>query len=742
MAHVNEKDESSFTNNTLERRQLVYAIAKSIIGISEGVLCYSPLYAGVCLGRPHINLVERPVTGTIPTEHACKLFGCNVRAEKASCLRRIMESPEVLRSFPKPFGVSWNPFGILSESFGVFWSNDVTDQQFKVTFQPSGRSVFVLHGTRMLEAAARAGLTIETPCGGVGACGKCRVQITQGACEPTAAEHGVLTDAELADGWRLACQSCICSSTMASIPASSLYASQTKIVTHAHDQVQTEVEPSIRKIYVELDPPTLADPTSDLSRLEEQIGPFKADLTMVRRLNRRLRSQDYKGTAVLGDHRMIGFEKGDTTGQSYGVAMDVGTTTLAAVLLDLTSGEEVALTSRMNPQVSFGDDVLTRIAHASGSDDDLAELRDAIITATSEMIEELCRKANVRKENIYDITFAGNTTMEHLLCGFDVSQLGVVPFAPIHERGLLLRAGELGLPIHRQATAYVFPVIGGFVGGDAVAGILATNLAESDGPVLMIDIGTNGEIVLSAGGELFAASTAAGPAFEGARISCGMRATRGAIEKVVFNDDVELSVIGDVEPIGLCGSALIDVAAGLLEAGLVTPEGRMLPPEELPSDLNEKLAARVRSRDGQVEFVLAEAAKTPVTITQRDIRELQLATGAIRAGINILLKRANLTAGDLERVLIAGGFGSFIRRNHAQRIGLLPGQVEHERLRYVGNTALSGARWALLSTRARKRAEKLAKRVKHVQLSEDATFQTEFVEAMIFPAGCAESSGE
>ncbi len=621
-------------------------------------------------------------------------------------------------------------------------SIDLTDQQFKVTFQPSGRSVFVLHGTRMLEAAARAGLTIETPCGGAGVCGKCRVQITEGACEPTPAEQGVLTDAELADDWRLACQSCICSPTMAAIPASSIYASQTKIVTHAYDEAEADIEPSIRKIYVELTAPTLADPASDLSRLEEKVGPFKTDLKTVRRFNRRLRSEGYKGTAVLSDHCLIDFEKGDTTGQSYGVAMDIGTTTLAAVLLDLSSGEEVALASRMNPQVSFGDDVLSRIAHASDSAENLEELRDAIITATAEMIEELCREAGVSRENIYEITFAGNTAMEHLLCGFDVVQLGRVPFAPIHERGLLLSAGELGVAIHRNATAYVFPIIGGFVGGDAVAGMLATNLDESDGPVLMIDIGTNGEIVLSAGGELFAASTAAGPAFEGARISCGMRATRGAIEKVVFNGDVELSVIGDVEPIGLCGSALVDAAAGLLDSGLVTPEGRMLPPEELPSDLNGSLAARVRSRDGQVEFVLADAAKTPVAITQRDIRELQLATGAIRAGINILLKRANLTAGDLERVLIAGGFGSFIRRNHAQRIGLLPGEVEHKRLRYVGNTALSGARWALLSTRARKRAEKLAKRVKHVQLSEDATFQTEFSEAMIFPVGCGLSSGE
>jgi uncharacterized 2Fe-2S/4Fe-4S cluster protein (DUF4445 family) len=284
--------------------------------------------------------------------------------------------------------------------------------------------------------------------------------------------------------------------------------------------------------------------------------------------------------------------------------------------------------------------------------------------------------------------------------------------------------------------AYVFPVIGGFVGGDAVAGILTTRLLEADEPALMIDIGTNGEIMLAAGGSLWAASTAAGPAFEGARISCGMRATPGAVEKVVFEPDgkIELSVIGGVEPIGVCGSGLVDLAAGLLEAGIVSPTGRMLPGDKLPATLSEPLKRRVRTGgNGQGEFVLTDGPGTHLTVTQRDIRELQLATGAIRSGVNILLRNAGLEAGDLGRVLIAGGFGSFIRRSNAQRIGLLPGQIDHRRIRYVGNTSLSGAKWALLSTAARKEAERLARLARHVHLSEDEDFQNEFAGAMIFP---------
>ena len=356
------------------------------------------------------------------------------------------------------------------------------------------------------------------------------------------------------------------------------------------------------------------------------------------------------------------------------------------------------------------------------------------------MIDEVCIEAKVHRDTVYEIAVSGNTTMEHLLCGMDVRQLGQVPFVPAFARGLLVPAAELGVAIAPRGAAYIFPVIGGFVGGDTVAGILSARLTELESPVLMVDIGTNGEIVLVHDGEILASSTAAGPAFEGARITCGMRATRGAIEKVVFGEDgLRLSVIGNAPPIGLCGSGLIDLAAECLRAGIVSEVGRLLPPDELPESAPEWLAERVSlGSDGKVELLLAAgsgaARDSRVVLTERDVRELQLATGAIRAGVRILCKQAGVKTGDLKLVLIAGGFGSFIRRSNAQRIGLLPEDVGRERIHYVGNTSLKGSRWALVSTPARKRAEEFARRARHVELSQDMDFQMEFAEAMIFPA--------
>ena len=612
------------------------------------------------------------------------------------------------------------------------------ETQVRVTFEPHGRAAYVLPGTKVLEAAARAGLTIDTPCGGAATCGKCRVEITRGACEPTDAERGVFDQAELTAGWRLACQTCICRESVIRVPQTSLFADQHQILAERQTEAAGEVLPAVRKVYVELPAPTLADGDADLLRLERQIGPAKADVGLLRELPRKLRGGGFRGTAVLTDHRLVDFEPGDTAGECLGIAVDVGTTTMVASLLDLCSGEELAIVSRLNPQVALGDDVLTRIAHAGASADGLDELHRLVISSVNEMIAELCGQASAAPERIYEIALAGNTTMEHLLCGLDPAQLGEVPFVPIHARGLIVPAAELGLSIHPRGAAYVFPVIGGFVGGDTVAGTLATRLAEASDPVMMVDIGTNGEIVLAHDGKIRAASTAAGPAFEGARISCGMRATAGAVEKVLFDGDLHISVIGDVPPIGLCGSGLIDLAAELLKTGMVSPEGRMLPPEDLPADLAPGLKRRAGlDGDGQPRFLIAEAAggADEVSLTQRDIRELQLATGAIRAGVSILLRTAGLKTTDLDRVLIAGGFGSFIRRSNAQRIGLLPADVDHRRIHYVGNASLNGAKWALLSTEARKRAETFARQAEHVELSTDPNFQMEFAEAMIFPQG-------
>jgi len=613
------------------------------------------------------------------------------------------------------------------------------EQQFRITFQPSGRSVFVLPGTKIIEAAGRAGININTPCGGQGTCGKCRIQITSEAKElPCSPEKDVFSPEELQQGWRLACQTSAAGDVTVYIPDDSLIFTSQKILTESRGFGQIQTQPTVRKIYVELTEPTRIDNKPDLERLGEQIGEYKIGLEQLKRLPKFLRDNDFKGTAVLLDHNLIDLEPGDTATQCYGAAFDIGTSTIVGSLLDLCNGAEIAITSGINPQVSYGDDVLSRIKHASSCTGCLQQLHSEIISSINKMIESMCQQKDIDREQIYEVVIAGNTTMEHLFCGIDPSSLGQVPFVPVHSKGLMFSASELNLSVNHRGLVYLLPIIGGFVGGDITAGILVTNLTSQTNPYLLVDVGTNGEIVLAKDGNIWAASTAAGPALEGARISCGMRATHGAIEKVVFDEDVRCSTIGGASPIGICGSGLIDLAAELLENGVLSTNGRLLSGDELPAGLPDAIKRRVRkNEDGQAKFLVYEPQKgrkdLSVTITQQDIRELQLAVGAIRAGVEIMLRKTNIKVEEIQKVFVAGGFGYFIRRANAQRIGLLPRQLSHDRITFIGNSSLDGAQLALLSTDARRKAEQIAEKTSHIQLSLDSEFQAEFVNAMIFP---------
>jgi uncharacterized 2Fe-2S/4Fe-4S cluster protein (DUF4445 family) len=611
------------------------------------------------------------------------------------------------------------------------------EAEVPVTFQPSGQTVYVLSGTGLLEAAAQAGIVLDQPCGGLGKCGKCRLRISQGACQPGPAELEIFSAAQLRAGFRLACQSSVCGPTSVEVPLTSLPSAQQKILARSEKIALGVAEPAVRKQYVELPAPSRGDDAADLLRLERAVGRFEVGLELLREIPARLRRADFRGTAVLAGGRLIDFEPEDTCAENFAVATDVGTTTLVAALLDLRTGAELAVASRLNPQTRFGDDVLSRIRHVRETPGGLHQLHETIIRAVDEMIGELADRARIDRQRIYELSFSGNTTMQQLLCGVDPSWLGEVPFVPTVGRGLTLPAAELGLHAHPRASACLLPLIGGFVGGDTVSGILATSLADSPGPSLLVDIGTNGEIVLWAEGKLSAASTAAGPAFEGARISHGMRGSKGAIEKVVVDGRLRTNVIGNVPPVGLCGSGLIDLAAELLRHGVLTPEGRLPAAGQVPEGVLPDLAERIIEHDGQAAFLIALKAETgdgrPIVLTQSDVRELQLATGAIRAGIVILLQRAGLQPQDLHAVLIAGGFGNFIRRSNAQRIGLLPWQVPRRRIRYQGNTSLAGARLIALSEQARQTAEDLAHRTEHVDLSRHPDFARAFAEAMVFP---------
>lgn len=610
------------------------------------------------------------------------------------------------------------------------------EREIAVTFKPTGRTVYVLPGTTLLETVGRAGTTLQTPCGGNGTCGKCKVRINRGECRATATERRILGNRRIAEGYRLACQARVDSELVVEIPHESLLEQKHRILTHGEDS-DVALKPTVRKVRFELSPPNQGRAQPDLERLREEIGEVTVSRDLLCRIPSFMRKNAWKGTAVISNQHLIALEEGDTRDHIYGAAFDIGTTTIAGMLVDLVKNADLAVASCVNPQVAFGDDVLSRIQYTREQGHALAELQSAVIGGMDKLVAELAQKASIPSSAIYEIVVAGNTTMQQVLCGFDPSALGEVPFVPVFDTFQRVHAADFGSTINPGADITVFGQIGGFVGGDTLAGMVATRIDRWEEPALLIDIGTNGEIVLAFDDTIYATSTAAGPAFEGARIRQGMRATTGAIEKVLIGEDVHCNVIGNIPPIGICGTGLIDAAAQMREAGLIDMRGKILAVDETSAEIPPKIRERLVLDDGgRCGFVLVSSAESgsgdPVVLTQKDIRELQLAFAAIRAGINALLKRAELTPASLGAVFLAGAFGNFIRRDSALRIGLLPA-VDPQKIRSVGNAALLGAKRALISMEEREYAERLRRRTVHVDLSLDPEFQMDYGMAMMFP---------
>lgn len=614
-------------------------------------------------------------------------------------------------------------------------------QECRIIFEPSGRQVYVLLNSILLEAAAQAGLILQTPCGGAGKCGKCKVRIISGDCPPSGNCAAVLGQENVNNGYRLACQAKIAGDLVIEMPPESLFEAQQQILTGGAGEGRFDLQPAVSKHYLELKKPEQKHTLSDIEQIRAAIAPAafdKISIAAMRMLPPVLRQNHFKGTVVLADRELIGFEPDDTSAKCYGIAVDIGTTTLAAMLVNLATGMDLAVEARINPQTSYGDDVISRIRRCREDKNGLRHLQRVIIGALNDIIDELILNAKVERSDVYEVVMAGNTTMQQIACGIDPSSLGELPFVAAFSDALEVSAAEMGLDINPDGRVYVFPQIGGFVGGDTVAGMVASRLIYQDGITLLVDIGTNGEIVLKHKNGILATSVAAGPAFEGARISCGMRAAGGAIEKVIVNDDLLYNVIGNTRPAGICGSGLIDLAAELLRIGAMDETGRLVSSSEAPAGLPNALRKRLVEKNAQTVFLLAQKSETvsgqALFVTQRDIRELQLATAAIRSGINILLQMAQIKADDVELVLLAGGFGNFIRRNHARRIGLLPA-IPCERIRFIGNASLLGAKRALLSVTEKEHAASAIRAVEHIDLSLSPQFQDEFSAAMIFPGG-------
>lgn len=610
-------------------------------------------------------------------------------------------------------------------------------QMAKVVFQPYGKTVRVPVGATVREAASLAGIALEYPCGGQGTCGKCRVKVMGGDGAARPAEIAALSKGELQAGFRLACQMRIDHDISVEVPETSLPLGRYQILAGRAAVAAAAADPPVRAVFVKLPQPTLTDDRPDAERLLEAVNADAIAPALLYELPSALRDSNFEGTAIVASGRVIDYAGGPGETPCFAAAFDIGTTTLVGELFDVRTGKAQGSASRMNPQTTFGDDVLSRIAHASQGPEALREIQAAVVAAINQMLAEIAAQADIETNAIYEITVSGNTAMEHLFAGLNPQALGMVPFVPVVRDSLMLEPERIGLDMNPRGIVYVLPVIGGFVGGDTVAGIAATHLETSVGPSLFIDIGTNGELALIHDGKLSATSCAAGPAFEGARISCGMRAAAGAVEAITLDEDVRITTIGGGAPIGLCGSGLIDLAAELLRKGILTSQGLFAAPDVVPENLAPALRERVVEREDGAGFVFAHEGETrsgqPLVLAQRDVRELQLAVGAIRAGISILLKRVSLEPSHLDRMYVAGGFGNYVRLSNAQRIGLLPEGLREEQFHFAGNTSLEGARAAALSLGERARAEAISRATTHFDLSRDAEFQTEFAMAMFFP---------
>jgi uncharacterized 2Fe-2S/4Fe-4S cluster protein (DUF4445 family) len=610
-------------------------------------------------------------------------------------------------------------------------------EKLKVTFLPKEVTTRVPPGTTVFHAAAWTGQPIESTCGGRGTCGKCRVQVVEGDGVATPADLQHLTREEIADGWRLSCQAEVRSEMVVQVP---------RLLTTPKTAMfgvgrQVLLDPNVHKVHLKLEEPGLHDQRSDYERLKGALNAagfaMSADLAVLRALPGALRQADFDVTAVLCGESLVAVEPGDTTGACHGIAFDLGTTTIVGTLLDLCTGEARAVASTLNAQAIHGGDVLSRISYTMGRKDGLAELqRLAAFTLTS-LVEKLTAEAAVPPEGIYEITVAGNVTMMHLLLGIDPEPISVTPFAPAVVHGMDVRAAEIGVAIHPNGRAYLLPAIGAYVGGDIVAGLLATGVPRGNHLRLFVDVGTNGEIALGSEQRSVATAAPAGPAFEGAEISCGMRATTGAIEGVTITEDaVSLQTIDDAPPVGLCGSGLIDAVAQLYRRGLMDPTGRMRSAEEVGDRIPRSLAARLITVDGVRAFVLATAEETggkPILFSQKDVRQLQFAKGSIASGIKVLMKVMGVTPADIHEVMLAGAFGSYIHPEAARVIGLVP-PVTLPRIRAVGNAAGEGAKIALLSYREREAAEAIPARVEYIELSGREDFNDIFMGVLGFPA--------
>jgi uncharacterized 2Fe-2S/4Fe-4S cluster protein (DUF4445 family) len=596
---------------------------------------------------------------------------------------------------------------------------------FVIEFEPVGRRGECRDEQTILSCARELNVDIVSICGGVGACRRCKVQIISGEVTPlTAEEKSALTQQELQQHYRLACKTIPLSNVKVHVPPESLTALQRTQVEGL--ELAIEPEPPVRIVETELAVPSLASPESDDRNLwnalekNHAIARGSIDLMVQRELSPVIRSSGWRVSVVLRDKEIIAL--GTPSTQWIGLAVDIGTTKIAVYLADMKSGKMLASKGLMNPQISYGEDVVSRIAAAGKSQENAAKLQSLLVDALNQAAAGMCSEIGIDRKHIVEAVVVGNTAIHHLFLQLPVRQLGVSPYVPAVRSAVDVKARDLGLDFAPGAYVHLLPNIAGYVGADHVAMLLATSIMHSKRATIAIDIGTNTEICLSYKGRMTSVSCASGPAFEGAHIKYGMRAAPGAIEHFMLSGDKrDIQTIGGEPPAGICGSGLLDVVAQLRLNNIVDRSGRM---GQHPL---------VRRRDGNIEFVLVERpGRDDITVSQKDIRELQLAKAAIRLGIRALVESAGLTEDQIEEIIIAGAFGTFIGVESAIIIGMFP-PLARERFKQVGNAAGTGARIALISSSQRSKAHEIALLDGYIELAAIPDFNRKYAEASYMP---------
>jgi uncharacterized 2Fe-2S/4Fe-4S cluster protein (DUF4445 family) len=624
-----------------------------------------------------------------------------------------------------------------------FVNGDVDAKPRSVTAEPE---------ELLIDAARRSGLEIEATCGERGRCRSCRVKILAGNLPPPSIMDTVqLGHEEVQERFRLACQ------TRVTSDAKILIAPPKSEIGHKlmslgggrpeADHARMELDSGVTKYLINVELPD--DENHQTSDEEEVLRQLPGDISatipveVLRQLPAALREQFGRVTVTTFLDEIIDIEAGDATGQKYGMAFDIGTTSVVGALIDLDTGVELVAVGGLNPQSPYGGDLMSRIAYVQEDPKRLQTLRAKILGALNGFIKEACEKADIDSRHIHKLVVVGNTCMHHIFVGIDPTYVGLAPYAPSVRRPIVLPGQELLLKTVPFARVCLLPIIAGFVGADTVAAALATRIYESEDYRALVDIGTNGEVVMGKRGRLMACSAPAGPALEGAQIRHGMRGALGAIEKVSIDGDIQCQVIGNTAPIGICGSGLIDGVAAMLDAGVLIESG-LINIESRPK-LTEKIARRLRVRNDRAEFVLSWSTESgnseDISLNQSDIRQLQLAKGAICSGVMMLQNVLNIKNDQLKEVFLCGGFGNYISTRSAVRIRLLP-SFPLDRVIYFGNAAGLGAKMVLLSEAERERATVLAREIEHVSLATHPDFQDIFVQALNFPPAQAEGGDE